>query len=236
MRIQLFAAVLALGTAMPAFAADAVVDEDVVVDSAYNWSGLYVGAQLGYVWGDAAVDYSEYEDGRYAWDANPDGIAGGIYAGANWQLNNGIVVGAETELNLNDGSDTAIYISEYVPTYPGYYDMEIRQNWSGSTRLRLGYAVDRWLPYITGGVAYSDYESNLYGEANGDGTLLGYTLGAGVEYAVTDNWRVRLSYLFTDYDTDTFNTNYNDGSGYYDGPFDIDLDTQALQFGVSFNW
>lgn len=217
-------------------AADAVVDEVVVVESGYNWSGVYIGAQVGYAWADASVDYSEYPDGQYAWAPDPDGLLGGVYAGANWQLSNGVVFGAETEFNINDGSDNAIYINNYVPTYPGNYDMDVRLDWSGSTRLRLGYAMDRWMGFVTGGVAYAGYEADLYSVANGDGTLLGWTIGGGAEYALTDNWRVRLSYLYTDYDDDMFQVNYNDGSGYYDGPFDIDLDTHALQIGVSYNF
>ncbi len=219
-----------------AYAADAVVEDVIVVDSAYNWSGVYVGAQVGYSWGSADVNYAGEPEGQYAWNIDPDGVVGGIYAGGNWQLANGLVIGAETELNLNDNSDTAVYISNYIPTDPGNYDMEARIDWSGSTRLRLGYAIDRWMPFITAGVAYGEYEVNLYDESNGDGNLVGWTAGGGVEYAMTDNIRLRLSYLYTDFGSDDFSTYYDSDGSEYDGPFTIDLDSHAVQVGVSYNW
>lgn len=216
-------------------AADAITQDVVVVDNAYNWSGVYIGAQAGYSWGNADVNYSGYPEGQYAWDLDPDGAIGGLYAGANWQLSNRFVIGAETEINLNGNSGDGVYIDDYVATAPGYYDMEAKIDWSGSTRARLGYAMDRWMPYVTAGVAYGQYKIDLYDESEGEGNLLGWTAGAGVEYAVTDSIRVRLSYLYTDFGSDEFSTYESDGD-YYDGAFDVDLDSHAVQVGVSFNW
>ena len=171
MKKLLFASTLLCGLHGHALAADAVVDEVLVVAEGYNWSGVYIGAQVGYAWANADVDYAVEPDGQYAWDIDPDGVLGGIYAGANWQMSNGFVVGAETEININDGSDRAVFIDNYVPTFPGYYDMEARLDWSGSTRIRLGYAMDRWMGFVTGGIAYAGYEINLHDEANGEGNL-----------------------------------------------------------------
>ncbi len=65
MRIQLLAASLAFGVSFPAYAADAVVEEVVVVDAAYDWSGVYVGAQIGNSWADdARVNFAGYPDGQ----------------------------------------------------------------------------------------------------------------------------------------------------------------------------
>jgi outer membrane immunogenic protein len=232
----LIAAALLFGSTASSWAADAISQDVVVVDNAYNWSGVYIGAQAGYSWGSADVNYAGYPDGQYAWDLNPDGAIGGIYAGVNWQMASGLVVGAETEFNAHGNSDRAVYIDNYAPTAPGYYDMEAKLDWSGSTRLRLGYAMDRWMPYVTGGVAYGHYKTNLYDESEGEGNLLGWTAGAGVEYAVTNNLRVRLSYLYTDFGSDDFSTYYNTDGTEYDGPFKIDLDSHAVQVGISYNF
>ncbi len=214
-------------------AADPAVIDEVVVESGYDWSGIYVGAQAGYAWGNAFADYSDFPEGQYAWNIDPDGIVGGIYAGANWQMSNRLVIGAESELNWSDVSGTGTYIEDYALQYPGYFDMEARLNWSGSTRLRLGYAIDRWMPYVTGGIAYAGYEIGLHDEAEGEGNLYGYTLGGGVEYAVTNSFRARLSYLYTDYDDDGFSAYYTGGNY---GPLDIDFDNHAMQVGISYNW
>lgn len=225
-----------LGSSGFAYAADAVVEDVVVVDSAYNWSGVYVGAQVGYAWGDGKVSYSP--DDR--WDTDPDGVVGGVYVGYNYQFSNNLVLGIESELNANGGSGTApyLYFGE-VYDDPDYWRGELDLNWSGSTRVRLGYAMDRWLPFITGGVAYGDYdfkthyEGSVYSE--GDGSLLGWTIGGGVEYAINDNWRVRGSYLFTDYGSDSFDT-YRPESGGFDEANEIDLKTHTVNFGISYNW
>lgn len=236
MKLKLTAAALLLSSSTYALAADPAADEVVVVGSVYDWSGVYIGAQIGYGWGDAEVSYSPVD----RWDIDPDGVVGGAFAGYNVQLSNGVVLGFETELNANGGSGTGPYLY-YGEVYsdPDYWRGEIDLNWSGSTRARLGYAVDRWLPFVTGGLAYADYDFRthyagaVYSE--GDGTLLGWTIGGGVEYAVTDNLRVRGSYLFTDYGSESFDTFYGGTDTFYDR-YEIDLDTHTLSLGVSFNW
>ena len=57
MKIHALAAAVLLGSTALAAAADAIVDEVVVVDTAYNWSGVYVGGQVGYAFGSADYTY-----------------------------------------------------------------------------------------------------------------------------------------------------------------------------------
>src|SRR4029079_8708192 len=53
------------------------------VSAPYNWSGLYVGGHLGYLWGRTHV-----EDNGITSERNPrtDGIIGGAMAGYNWPI------------------------------------------------------------------------------------------------------------------------------------------------------
>lgn len=72
----------ALGAAFPAFAADAVVEEVVVVDSAYNWSGVYLGAQAGYSFsGNADYIYDQDPVSSYNYQHDLDGALAGAYVG-----------------------------------------------------------------------------------------------------------------------------------------------------------
>ncbi len=236
MKTLILASALVLGLGTAAYAADAVVEDVVVVDNAYNWSGVYVGAQVGYGWGDGHTVYVEGAD--YTWPTDPDGILGGVYAGYNYQFTNGLVLGVETEFNANGGSDSSeSYYAGVI--YPDYWQGDLDLKWSGSTRARVGYAMDRWLPFVTAGVAYAGYDFTTHYEGSvwdeGGGTLVGWTLGGGAEYALTDNWRVRASYLYTDYGSDTFAADYpgGDPSGY---SYDTDLKTHTVALGVSFNW
>src|SRR5262245_50269237 len=128
------AAVLLLGSASFAHAADAVVDEVVVVDTAYNWSGVYVGGALGW----ASIEDDELVN-DYP-DRDDDGFAGAGYVGYNFQMSN-FVFGVEGDLNFRTAEP------EDPNTNP------LSQNLGGSVRGRVGYAFDRLMPYFTAGLA-----------------------------------------------------------------------------------
>jgi outer membrane immunogenic protein len=185
------------------------------------------------------VWYTGSPEGQYGWEPGPDGITGGLYAGYNWQMSNGLVLGLETDFNANDGADEVTYIENYFDTFPGYWDGELRQQWSGSTRLRVGYAVDRMMGFVTGGVAYTGYEFSISTTEgyetpeHADGTLVGWTIGAGLEYAINDNWRVRGAYQFADYGNDIVRADYD--SGGFD-EYDVELQTHTVTLGVSYNF
>ncbi len=90
--------------AVPAFAADAIVQApvDIIYESpGFNWTGGYVGAQAGYLWGDG---HYRFDDGSYA-DPNPDGFLGGFYAGYNYQMSNNIVLGVDADFAWTGADD-----------------------------------------------------------------------------------------------------------------------------------
>ncbi len=71
--------------------------------------------------------------------------------------------------------------------------------WLGTARSRIGYAFDRWLPYITGGVAYGDFKMTPPApDTYTDRWSAGWTLGGGLEYAIAGPWSVKLEYLYFD--------------------------------------
>lgn len=155
MRTQMLAAVLILGTAIPAIAADAVVEEVVVVDEAFNWTGGYVGAQVGYAWGDSTAYYFAYPDGLT--DIDPDGWLGGVYIGYNYQLPNSIVLGAEADIVYADVHRRSHFYDGGIPSPDSFDSLDL--NWSGAVRGRVGYAVGRFLPYFAAGVAFGDVDT-----------------------------------------------------------------------------
>ena len=70
----------------------------------------------------------------------------------------------------------------------------------GTVRGRLGYAFDRTLIYITGGLAYGGLNAN---PVTGDATSnAGWTIGGGLEYAFTNNWTVKLEGLYVNLEED----------------------------------
>ena len=88
----------------------------------------------------------------------------------------------------------------------------VKLDWQGSIRGRLGFAAfDRGLIYATGGVAFGSfknhYNSGLPFIESVSNTRVGWTLGAGFEYAVTNNLIARAEYRYTDYGRHTNNLN-----------------------------
>ncbi|MFC3693301.1 outer membrane protein [Chenggangzhangella methanolivorans] len=181
------AAALAVVTlsAVPALAADLPAYEPAPAVAApvpsFTWTGPYLGVQAGYIWGDSNV-------GRI----KPEGFTIGGYLGYNYQMDGSpVVVGIETDFNWSDADDKAGRV-------------KFDQRWNGATRARVGYAFDRFLVYGAGGVAYADTRVRV-GGAKDSKTNFGWTVGAGAEYAVTDNVSTRAEYRYTDYGSDKYN-------------------------------
>lgn len=190
-------------------AADAIVYNEpapVAVDT-FSWTGGYIGVNAGYAGGKfkhpfALTDELENEtliSGSLK--VTSSGFVGGIQAGYNWQMDNNIVFGLETDIQA---SSVKGEISGHLdtPLGSGSAKAGTKVTWFGTTRARLGYTpVERFMVYATGGIAYGKVKS--YAEFLDNGiskskTKVGYTLGAGAEYAFTNNWTLKSEYLYTD--------------------------------------
>ncbi|MEJ5079782.1 outer membrane protein [Ochrobactrum sp. MYb379] len=181
-------------------AADAVVYEEpvaVVVETpVFSWTGGYLGGQVGYGWGK-----SRFSDDFIA-NLKPDGFLGGLYAGYNFDMGNNFVLGVDGDVTYNNLKD-----SYSVLAPDGLTDsIESKLRWSGAVRARAGLAMDRFMPYVAGGVAFGSVKNTLSVSdginevsASQSKTHTGWTAGAGVDYAATDNVIVRLEYRYTDY-------------------------------------
>lgn len=201
----------------------------------FAWTGFYAGVNAGYGAGSVKLARSEQEFDQIAGfpsnftetDTNSvneglrfgGAIAGGQF-GYNRQLPNRFVVGIETDLQWSDvrasrqSNSAGVYIDPSMDTFAGSSGLSINQHWFGTTRLRLGYQVfDRFLAYVTGGVAYSGLSAGISGAAfdnyfgpytsatsgSGSSTKLGWTVGGGFEYPIVDNLSLKTEYLYTQY-------------------------------------
>lgn len=185
------------------FAADVVTAEP---PAGFIWSGGYVGINAGYGWGSAdAVDLGGnffQEDAGQTLDVNTDGFLGGVQAGYNWQ-SGAFVYGVEADLG-------------YLGVRGDNFVVEDPDNF-GSTKLgvygdltaRLGYAADTLLIYAKGGAAATHYKVS-YGDLDGgdidpdnsaskSGGRFGYTVGGGVEWAISEKWTTKLEYQYFDF-------------------------------------
>lgn len=213
--------------ASASYAADAVVDEVVVVDAAYDWSGVYVGAQVGYAWGKSEVVFEP--NGVYN-QPDPDGWLGGVYVGFNHQLSNKLVLGIEGDFAFASVTGQNINIWDGIP-FP-LDVIESDMNWSGAVRGRLGYAFDRFLPYLSAGLAFADYDHTVLFEGVSIGdfgeTYIGWTIGLGLDFALTDHLLLRSEYRYSDFGSESFAGSVND--------HDVDLSTNDVRFGIAYKF
>ena len=162
---------------------------------ALSWTGPYVGVDVGYMWGSTSVNDNGVvtETG-----AATNGILGGVLAGYNWQVNDLWVVGIEADASLANVHGTGT--STLPPATPNSYDL----NWTANVRGRIGYLImPDTLLYGAGGLALTDlrFTEGSSPAPNLGVTRAGWTVGAGVEHAFSDQLTGRLEYLYADYGT-----------------------------------
>jgi outer membrane immunogenic protein len=159
----------------------------------FTWTGFYVGGQIGYGWG---TSNSHIVGTGFGQGNSPDGVVGGAHVGYNYQINQ-FVVGLEGDV---DGTSYSKTVTN--PAIGGAFGTNIPVE--GSVRGRVGYAWDRALFYATGGLAIADLQHSYGGlitpvPTTFSTTRVGWTVGGGVEYAVTNNWSVRAEYRYSDF-------------------------------------
>jgi outer membrane immunogenic protein len=200
-------ALAALAIALPASAADVPMRGPVYKAapvSLFNWTGFYIGGNAGYGWGDAD-------------NLAPSGWSGGGQVGYNWQYAPNWVFGVEADLsgaNLNDSNAAGVPL------------VNSKINYFGTARARLGYTVDRVMVYGTGGLAWAHNRAND-GLVQNDQTQVGWTAGAGVEYAFSPNWSTKLEWLYADYG----NKNYA-----LTVPTRVDLTDNSVKLGLNYRF
>ena len=147
----------------------------------YKWTGFYLGISGGGGWG------------RSQWDGidkfDISGVLIGGTIGYNWQMGGPWVLGIEGDVDW-----TSIRGSTTV--FPCPLGCETRNHWLATARGRAGYAWDRFLPYLTAGLALGDISASRPGLPAGSSTTAGWTVGAGIEFGVVPNVSVKAEYLF----------------------------------------
>ena len=217
--------------AMSAQAADAPRPQKPVYTKApelppYDWNGFYLGVNGGYGWG-----RSSWSDPAVGVDSGSFGTNGGLVGGQlgyNWQMGR-VLLGIETDLdwaNINGSSAGA----GGVCATDGGGLCGIKQSWLGSTRVRLGYTFDRWLPYITGGLAYGNAKADQTNGTSTD-TKAGWTAGGGVEYGIDKNWSAKVEYQHLDLGTAAF-MGAASGTDTLKAPIKDDI----VRAGLNYHW
>lgn len=169
--------------------------------SLFNWTGFYVGGNAGWGWGSAL-------------GTDPSGYLIGLQAGYNFQYASGLLAGVESDIAITglDATGAGGTVSlDYI----------------GTVRGRLGYTMDRFLVYGTGGLAYGRGDVSVGGLSNTQ-THFGWTIGAGVEAFIAPNITARLEYLFADLGKETYAT--------VTGPARVGFDASIVRMGMNYKF
>ncbi|HTV34580.1 MAG TPA: outer membrane protein [Methylocella sp.] len=178
----------------------------------FTYTGLYVGGQVGYAWDNDSANVFVPAAGLLTgpispfsfgvpFSLQPDGVIGGAHIGYNLQIGQWLL-GLEGTV---DGTSLSGSTSIFTPV--GWAAATSSENVQGSIRLRAGYVWNRLLIYATGGAAFTGITNN-YSAVSTSGfglsssisqTRAGWTVGGGLEYAVTNNWSLRVEYRYSDF-------------------------------------
>jgi outer membrane immunogenic protein len=211
--------------ATSAFAADlparTYTKAPVYVEPIYNWTGFYLGGNIGYSWGrsnDSSTLTNTAGTVLFASTSNTDlnGVVGGGQIGYNWQMQ-GWVWGLEADIQGTNEKGTRNFICPtgvctptfgQIAVFPGpAVPVALNQkiDWFGTVRARGGVLVTpKVLLYATGGLAYGEVDSSatiglvpsVFPTTST--TNVGWTVGAGIEGAIGGNWTAKLEYLYVD--------------------------------------
>jgi outer membrane immunogenic protein len=194
-----------------------------------DWTGFYLGGNGGYNFSKSDAHYVDPGFSAYAIDSKPEGWSGGFQAGANLQLGSQWVFGLEGEFSFVDADDT---IYDYASDAHGRPNNTIKtsSDYAGTVRARIGYAAGRFLPYLTAGGAGANAKVDATdGPLSESALLIGWTIGAGVEYALDKHWSIRAEYLYVDLGQHTWFS----GKAWESSS---DLTSHTLRMGVNFRF
>jgi outer membrane immunogenic protein len=185
----LLAGIATVGFASATHAADLIIQEPIVspgvVDVGGNWEGVYLGAFIG----GASGDFDDATDGDVFDLDDSIGLSGwlvGVNAGANFYITDGIVGGIVGDIAWSDVSGE-LYDDDYA------YNID----WQGSLRAKLGFDAGAFMPYLTGGLAFANGTMDYFDDSESN-THIGWTVGAGVEIAATEDLSIDVLYRYSD--------------------------------------
>jgi len=201
-------------------ATPALADSASIPSSVMDWSGPTVGAEYASGWGRENDNFTEVTGypGTFGSLESSDhyhltGNLAGLNAGFNQQY--GVwVVGVAADIALGDisGKSQATF---NTGEGTGFSSLSLRNTWQSTFRVRGGYAFEKALIYAEGGVAIGDarlsytvddpttFDSTLSGSQTK--TLVGWTAGAGVQYALTSHWSIGAEGRYLDLGKASYN-------------------------------
>jgi outer membrane immunogenic protein len=229
----------------------------------FNWTGFYAGIEGNYTRSSADFslmptgDYNRFPDlidelrfrGRHEFDGDGGGIGG--YGGYNWMLCEHFLFGLEIEGRRVWGLRDHFRTGDFDFGRLGMFDIHSSFDTEDIPYVvtfgpRLGYALGKFLPYLRGGLAFGQVDAhqgirtsalggNTFGKEST--TQLGWCVGGGLEYALTDHWRLRVEYQYTDLGTLDFMGRGNpDSFRHFTSWNSADVTEHSGNFGLGYSF
>jgi outer membrane immunogenic protein len=182
----------------------------------YNWTGFYIGVNGGGGFGSSEWNNARASSGNF----DMSGAVVGGTLGYNWQMNQ-VVFGLEGDMDWSNikGSTTC-----------GLTSCNTSSNWLATVRGRVGYAFDRFMPYVTGGLALGDVKAEAPSLGSTSETKAGWTLGGGLEVAIAGPWTAKVEYLYADLGKANCDTSVCRNST------DVDFHTNLVRAGINYRF
>lgn len=216
--LSLLAGAAVLSMASAASAADLLIQQPsmpgfVDMGGSGGWDGAYIGGFVGYGWGTATDDAPL--DLLSASELDLSGWTAGVTLGANFTVAPSFVLGAAGDLAWAG-----------IGGYDSGSSADVDINWTGSLRGRAGFDAGAFMPYLTAGLAFAGATAS---DGPNDSTQMhfGWTAGAGVEVAATEQISLDLQYRFSDYGKATYDLSPD---------AELGLTTHAITAGVNFKF
>jgi opacity protein-like surface antigen len=148
-----------------------------------DWSGRYAGLLIG-----GRQSKANTTDGIASTNLEGSGATFGLYGGYNWMFGN-VLLGLDSDISL-----AAVSGDKGITGLPA---MSYSEMWNAQGRVRLGYAMGAFLPYVAGGISYGQFEQQ---EAASGSTAVepihAWTVGAGLDYRIMSSVSARAEYVY----------------------------------------
>lgn len=154
-----------------------------------KWDGPYIGLHAGY--NSMEPDLLDGTDPRWNLNSQMEGASGGVLTGYNTH-SSGVVLGLEADFGLT-GTDAGVN-----PNAENHF-VAFKAKWNGHLRARVGVPLSKTLIFAAGGLAATHLKVYDEGVGEKNHTLTGFTIGGGVEHAVSERLSVRAEYLYDNY-------------------------------------
>jgi outer membrane immunogenic protein len=197
-----------LPAAMPAKALPAYVP-------AYNWTGAYIGGNVGGAWGQfdfsptATDNVLGTTSGAFNSSFSNSSVIGGIQSGYNWEVGN-LLLGIEQDLQFT-GLKQSFTLAAPAGSFATGDSFSSKIDFLSSTRGKIGWVWDRFMLYAAGGLATgvmdttATYVPQAISFTDAHKFHTGYTVGGGAEYAVTNNVSFGVEYRYLNLGKQTYN-------------------------------